>query len=97
MGEFGETCDVVRYCDKRTAFTAGIRAMRPEIIITDELSVEEIDVLEKAKSAGVIVIASAHFSQIEYIPQSLKSLFEKIVLLDSQKIGVIRKIFSIYD
>ena len=40
-GEIGETCDVLKYSDKATAFEAGIRAMRPDVIITDELSAEE--------------------------------------------------------
>jgi stage III sporulation protein AA len=97
VGDFGETCDVVRYCDKKTAFTAGIRAMRPEIIITDELSLEDLDALEKAKKAGVTVIASAHFSEIDYIPTVFKDIFDKIVLLDGEKIGVIRAIYNAYD
>ena len=37
MGNVGETADVLRFCDKTTAFDAGIRCMRPEVIITDEL------------------------------------------------------------
>ena len=93
VGEYGETCDVVRYCDKETAFTAGIRAMRPEIIITDELSVHDGDILEKAKKAGVTVIASAHFSSIDYVYDSFKNLFERIVLLDDKKVGEIRAIY----
>ena len=93
IGEYGETCDVVRFCDKKTAFSAGIRAMRPEIIITDELSAYDVDILEKAKKAGVIVIASAHFSGIDYVSASLKNIFERIVLLDEQKIGEIRAIY----
>ena len=93
VGEYGETCDVVRYCDKEMAFTAGIRAMRPEIIITDELSIHDGDILEKAKKAGVTVIASAHFSSIDYVYDSFKNLFERIVLLDDKKVGEIRAIY----
>ena len=92
-GEFGETCDVVRFCDKKTAFTAGIRAMHPEIIITDELSLLDCDVLEQARKAGIIVIASAHFSEIEYLPKPFRTIFERIVLLDDAEIGKIRAIY----
>ena len=37
-GDTGATSDVLLYADKATAFEAGIRAMRPDIMITDELS-----------------------------------------------------------
>ena len=94
IGDYGDTCDVVRYCSKETAFTSGIRAMRPEIIITDELSLCDLPALEKAKRAGVIVVASAHFSEHEYIPIELKEIFDKIVVLDSEGIGKIRGIYS---
>ena len=97
MGYCGDTCDVVRYCNKRVAFTAGIRAMRPEIIITDELSIGDFDALLSARNAGVVVVASAHYSKIEYVDEALKNIFEKIVRLDSQKIGVIREIYHGYD
>jgi stage III sporulation protein AA len=97
MGNFGDTCDVIRYCDKKVAFTAGIRAMRPEIIMTDEVTVEDLEYLNKARNAGVTVIASAHFSGEEYLDTPFKRLFEKIVLLDSQKIGKIKAIYNGYD
>jgi stage III sporulation protein SpoIIIAA len=97
MGNFGDTCDVIRYCDKKEAFTAGIRAMRPEIIMTDEVTAEDLAYLNKARNAGVTVIASAHFSGEEYLDTPFKRLFEKIVLLDSQKIGKIKAIYNGYD
>jgi stage III sporulation protein AA len=37
-GDVGATCDVLKFADKQTAFSVGIRAMRPDVIITDELS-----------------------------------------------------------
>lgn len=96
IGNYGETCDVVRYCDKKTAFVAGIRAMRPEIIITDELSLGDLEGVEKAKNAGVVVIASAHYANIQYLPPPFKRIFKKIVLLSSEKIGVIQEIYDGY-
>ena len=35
VGEYGDTCDVIRFCDKERAFAAGLRAMRPEIIFQE--------------------------------------------------------------
>jgi stage III sporulation protein AA len=94
VGALGDTCDVVRFCDKERAFLAGIRAMRPEIIITDELSLRDCEILQNAVSAGIIVIASAHFSDISYVKSPFLGLFERFVLLDSDEIGKIKAIYG---
>ncbi len=93
-GETGDSCDVMRFADKKTAFEAGIRAMRPEIIITDELSLEDCTALDRAVAAGIIIIASAHFAEFSLITPPFLSLFERFVVLDGQEIG---KIKGIYD
>ncbi len=94
VGELGDTCDIVRYSDKETAFEAGVRAMRPDIVITDELSLKDISALEKAVSAGVIVVATAHFSNVKYVPNSFLSIFDRYVLLDEKNVGKIRGIYT---
>ncbi len=93
-GETGDSCDVVRFSDKETAFTAGIRAMRPDIVVTDELSKVDCCALEKAVTAGIIVVASAHFSDMQFVKEPFLSLFDRFVLLDTKIIG---KIKGIYD
>jgi stage III sporulation protein AA len=90
VGNVGVTCDVLRSCDKATAFEAGIRAMRPDIIITDELSPRDCEAVEKAVFAGVSVLASAHFSSMEMVSQSYRKLFDTFVFLDEQNLGKIR-------
>ena len=97
IGSLGETCDVIRYCTKKFAFATGIRAMRPEIIMTDEVSIEDLESLKRARDAGVSVIATAHFSEEAYLDLSFKKIFEKIVVLDSQKIGMIKTIYNGHD
>lgn len=94
VGEIGETSDIIQYCDKATAFEAGTRAMRPDIIITDELSQNDLEALKKATVAGVKVLASAHFSAMEQINKPFLEIFDRFVLLDELKIG---KIKGIYD
>ena len=94
VGEIGDTCDVVRFCDKETAFTAGIRAMRPEIIITDELTHADCAALEKAMLAGICVIASAHFSKMQFVKEPFVGLFERYVLLDEQEIGRVKGVYD---
>ena len=93
-GDTGATCDVLKYADKNTAFEAGIRAMRPDVVITDELSLIDCNAIEKAVFAGIKVIASAHFSEMERIQKPFLGLFERYVLLDEQEIG---KIKAVYD
>ena len=94
VGNMGESCDIVKYADKATAFTAGIRALRPDIIITDELSEHDCISLKKAIEAGVQVIATAHFYDISYIKPPFSEIFEQFVLLDQEEIGKIKGIYN---
>ncbi len=93
-GDVGQCCDVLKYSDKQTAFEAGIRALRPDIVITDELSALDCNAIERAIFAGIKVIASAHFSAIGHVKKPFFGLFERYVLLDEREIG---KIKAIYD
>jgi stage III sporulation protein AA len=94
LGNIGNSCDVIKFSDKKTAFEVGIRTMRPDIIITDELSLLDCEPLQKAVSAGVKIFASAHFSDIRYVNKEFFQIFERFALLDSDEIG---KIHHIYD
>lgn len=93
-GNTGKSSDIIKFSDKQTAFEAGIRAMRPDMIVTDELSKRDCDALHKATSAGVYVLASAHFSDFQYVEEGFLAIFERFVLLNENKIG---EIFAIYD
>ena len=93
-GNCGKTCDILKYSDKKTAFLSGIRALRPDVIITDELSESDCEVVKKAMVAGICVIASAHFSSMEAMKEPFFPLFEKYVLL---KEGCLGEIKCIYD
>lgn len=90
------TCDVIKYADKATAFEAGIRAMRPDIMITDELSTEDCKAVQRAKNAGIIVLASAHLTRVDKIPDPYLGLFDFYVILDEDKIGKIKGIFDVF-
>lgn len=94
VGELGDTCDVIRFCDKQTAFEAGVRAMRPDLIITDELLLKDCEALQKAVFAGVAVVASAHFSDMEFVGDPFIKIFDRFVLLDGKEIGKIRRVFD---
>ena len=88
-GELGATSDVVRFADKLTVFTAGIRAMRPDLIVTDELLSEDYAAVRRARESGIHVLASAHLKRYEDVPEKL---FERYVLLDG--LGRVGKILG---
>lgn len=93
IGNIGKTCDVIKYADKKTAFETGIRAMRPDVIITDELSEADCAYLQKAVYAGIKIFASAHFSAMEYVKPPFYGLFERYVFLKDE-IGNVSRIYD---
>ena len=94
VGHVGESWDVMKYADKATAFEAGIRAMRPDIIVTDEISATDLQALRLAVRAGVCIIASAHIASFSEVSSEFLPIFSRFVLLNSKEIG---KIQGIYD
>lgn len=77
-GDLGGTSDVMKFADKLTAFTAGIRALRPELIVTDELLPRDYEAVRHATASGICVLASAHLINCNAVPDKL---FERRVLL----------------
>ncbi|MDE5897037.1 MAG: hypothetical protein K2H43_04410, partial [Clostridia bacterium] len=67
-GDLGACSDVMKFADKLTAFTAGIRAMRPDVIVTDELLSEDYPAVRRAVESGITVFASAHLTRREDVP-----------------------------
>ncbi len=92
-GNVGESADIYSFADKRTALEMGVRVMRPDVIVTDELTDEELPFVIRAKNSGVKVIASFHAQMVDEIPQKLLLAFEQTVILDEEKIGEIKQIF----
>lgn len=90
----GDSCDVLLYADKTTAFEAGIRALRPDVMLTDELSARDCGAVERAISGGVKVIASAHFSEPNGVPPPFSELFDYYVFLNETSIGQIKGIYG---
>ena len=86
-------CDIISYADKKTALEAGIRAMRPDVIITDELSKEDIMHVKRALASGVYVIATAHLSSMERIRQEGLDLFDYYAILSEVKVGKVSRIY----
>lgn len=60
--------DVIRSGNKINAFASGIRAMKPDVIITDELYGEsDMQAVKYAADCGIKVIASSHVTKKEIL------------------------------
>ncbi len=88
--DLGPTCDGIIYASKSVAFEAGIRAMRPDVIVTDEITDADIPAIKKIIGSGVIVIATAHLNSMESVIKNNMDLFEYYVVLDEHTIGKIQ-------
>lgn len=59
--DLGDRVDVVRCYEKKSAIASAIRAMKPQVVITDELyGTSDIDAVRYAVDCGITVIASSH-------------------------------------
>lgn len=84
------TVDVVRCYSKLGAIASAIRAMKPDVIITDELyGDEDIKAVQYAADCSITVIASSHVSDREKLK---KMPFEYFVKL--KNLGAIPEIYD---
>lgn len=62
----GKFADILSFTTKSKGFEQGIRALSPNLIVTDELgSIEDIHALKYAMNCGVSVLATVHASSVE--------------------------------
>ncbi|MBO5022050.1 MAG: hypothetical protein J6C53_01020 [Clostridia bacterium] len=77
-GCIGNFADKICYSNKTVGFENGIRALSPNIIVTDELGQnEDVDAILYAVNCGVSIMASVHSDTIENLQQ--KPYFEKLL------------------
>ena len=75
--DLGGFNDVISFSDKQTGFLLGIRAMNPDLIVTDELGeIADYDSVNFASNCGVKILATIHADSITQLRQ--KRGFEKI-------------------
>lgn len=89
--DIGEA-DVMSGVPKKYAYECAIRAMNPDIIVTDELfGISEVDAILDAMRCGVKVFASLHANKIDDVEKgdykSLLDAFECVVTLGKNPIG----------
>lgn len=86
----GCRADVIRSGNKLNAFAGAIRAMKPDVIITDELYGEsDMRAVKYAVDCGISVVASSHITNYEMLKLTpfeyfveLKSIFGQPVIYD---------------
>ncbi len=94
MSGTGIMCDVISFADKKMMFEVGIRTMRPDIMITDEITKEDIPAIKRGIGSGVITIASAHLKDFNDVLEMQMNIFEKYAILDNKVIGKLSKILD---
>ena len=63
--DVGQNCDVITGGTKAFGFENGIRSLRPDVVITDEIATaEDAAMLQRAVRSGVVVIASVHATDL---------------------------------
>lgn len=87
-------CDVVSGVPKRQAYENCVRAMNPDIIVTDELfGAEDVKAILDVMRCGVSVFASLHGESIESVLQgeyaTLVEAFDVVVVLGKNPVGSI--------
>ncbi|GHV00968.1 stage III sporulation protein AA [Clostridia bacterium] len=74
----GPTSDIMTNCGKAYGFEYGVRSMRPDVIITDELAnAADAEAAAGAIAAGVKIIASTH--AFDHLDLNLKPAFESVL------------------
>ena len=77
-GCIGNFADKISFARKSIGFENGIRALSPNVIVTDELGhKEDVDAVLYAVNSGVSVIASAHSDTIENFTR--KPTFDELI------------------
>lgn len=74
----GNFADIYSNCSKEFAFKQGIRSMKPDIFVTDEIDIDkDLKSIVDATNSGVKVLATIHSDNITNLKQ--KRGFDKII------------------
>ena len=66
--DVGKNCDVITGGTKAFGFENGLRSLRPDVIITDEIATQsDAEMIRNAVRSGVVVLASAHAANLNEV------------------------------
>ena len=91
--DMGYYFDIISFSRKKIGFENGIRALAPDIIVTDELNEQEdIDAVKYAINSGISIVATTHADSLETFKkkESFKDLlnekaFKRFVVLSNRE------------
>lgn len=85
--DLGEWVDVVRASDKLSSIQNAIRAMKPRVIITDELYGEQdFEAVKYAQSCGIAVFASTHIEKRDMLKKMSFDYYVKLIKIAKEPI-----------
>ncbi len=94
----GDRCDVIRCGDKLSTFENAIRAMKPDVIVTDELYGEnDFKAVRYAMDCGIAVLASTHVTDIEQLKKMPFDCFVKLTGIGEKPIIYDKNFIAVYD
>lgn len=101
--DLGPRTDILDGCPKGEGMLMLIRAMSPDVIVTDEIGrQEEIAALESALCAGIAVLTTIHGNSYEDVlrsavgPLAAKGIFPHIIFLSgSPATGTVREVLHV--
>lgn len=82
-------CDIISDIPKEQGISYAVRALRPDVVVVDELLPSEISAIQRAMGLGVFVFASMHGDSLRFAPDG----FSRYVLLGNE----IGSLSGIYD
>lgn len=83
--DLGVRVDVVRCNDKKSAISAAVRAMKPALIVTDELYGEEDErAVKYAVDCGIKVIASSHITDKKLLANLPFTYFVELIKIGAE-------------
>ena len=92
--DIGKRCDVLSGIDKEIAIENSVRSLKPDVIVLDEIANNEYEIIKKATTRGVKIIATLHGEKFSDIKAYL-DVFDKFVFLsDKMGVGTVEGIFD---
>lgn len=97
------TCDVITGGNKSFGFLNGLRSLRPDCVITDEIATaDDVAMVRNAARSGVVVIASTHAADLDEVRHKpyLGDLFNEgvfdryVVLTTGERAGEVVGVFD---
>lgn len=86
-------CDVIRFAEKKYAFSYAIRSLAPQIVVTDELGTDDdFRFVEETVRGGMAVFASMHGRSVAFAQKRFGNSFGAYILLDDRDVGLIKEI-----